>query len=331
MATVLLLVVMMAKAQGQGPQFNLSSRVCPGNGPCGGMTLTCPSECPSFKLPNVKGRACFFNCGNKCEAHCRKTKADCESAGAACYDPRFIGGDGIMFYFHGKSSQNFALVSDRDIHINAHFIGHRPEGRSRDFTWIKELGILFRSHTFSISANNVTTWTSDVDHLLLAHDGIPVELNEGYTSTWSSSDGLVHVDRTARVNSITLTLPGLVEIMATVVSVTEEDDRIHNYRIPSGDSFAHLEVQFRFAGLSEDVEGVLGQTYRPDYRSPVKRGLLMPVMGGEDKYKTVSVLSSECARCIFEPVGFGKALPGVTGTFDCIGNADNGYGVVCRR
>lgn len=260
-----------------------------------------------------------------------ETKADCESTGAACNDPRFIGGDGIMFYFHGKSNQNFALVSDRNIQINAHFIGRRPEGRSRDFTWIKELGILFHSHTFTISANNVTTWTSDADHLLLAHDGTPVELNEGYTSSWSSSDGLVHIDRTSRVNSITLTLPGVVEIMATVVPVTEEDDRIHKYQIRSSDSFAHLEVQFRFEGLSEDVEGVLGQTYRSEYRSPVKKGVPMPVMGGEDKYRTVSVLSSECGKCIFESVGFGKTLPGTTATLDCSGKSGNGYGVVCRR
>ncbi|KAL6350421.1 hypothetical protein AAG906_004372 [Vitis piasezkii] len=39
-------------------------------------------------------------------------KPACNGVGAACFDPRFIGGDGIVFYFHGKSNQHFSLVSD---------------------------------------------------------------------------------------------------------------------------------------------------------------------------------------------------------------------------
>ncbi|KAJ9710009.1 hypothetical protein PVL29_001469 [Vitis rotundifolia] len=43
---------------------------------------------------------------------CRGPKPTCNGVGAACFDPRFIGGDGIVFYFHGKSNQHFSLVSD---------------------------------------------------------------------------------------------------------------------------------------------------------------------------------------------------------------------------
>ncbi|CAL9017317.1 unnamed protein product [Prunus brigantina] len=53
-------------------------------------------------------------------------KPNCNSPGSACYDPRFIGGDGIVFYFHGKSNQQFSLVSDRNLQINGRFSGHRP-------------------------------------------------------------------------------------------------------------------------------------------------------------------------------------------------------------
>ncbi|RVW29212.1 hypothetical protein CK203_083942 [Vitis vinifera] len=43
---------------------------------------------------------------------CRGPKPTCNGVGAACFVPRFIGGDGIVFYFHGKSNQHFSLVSD---------------------------------------------------------------------------------------------------------------------------------------------------------------------------------------------------------------------------
>ncbi|CAB4307989.1 unnamed protein product [Prunus armeniaca] len=49
---------------------------------------------------------------------------NCNSPGSACYDPRFIGGDGIVFYFHGKNNQQFSLVSDRNLQINGRF---RPQ------------------------------------------------------------------------------------------------------------------------------------------------------------------------------------------------------------
>jgi hypothetical protein len=42
--------------------------------------------------------------------------------GTSCGDPRFTGGDGNTFYFHGKKDDNFCIVTDVGLHINAHFI-----------------------------------------------------------------------------------------------------------------------------------------------------------------------------------------------------------------
>ncbi|KAH0993973.1 hypothetical protein GBA52_005456 [Prunus armeniaca] len=92
-------------------------------------------------------------------------KPNCNSPGSACYDPRFIGGDGIVFYFHGKNNQQFSLVSDRNLQINGRFSGHRPADRTRDYTWIQALGMLFSSHSFSVEATKVGTWDNQIDHL----------------------------------------------------------------------------------------------------------------------------------------------------------------------
>ncbi|KAL3576707.1 hypothetical protein D5086_021990 [Populus alba] len=143
-------------------------------------------------------------------------KAIYEAPGSACYDPRFIGGDGIVFYFHGNSNEHFSIVSDFDLQINSRFIGHR------------------------------------------------------------------------------------IEQMVNEVPVTIQDDKIHNYRVPANDCFVHLEVQFRFFHLSSKV-GVLGRTWRPGFQNPAKPGVAMPILGGENNYRTTSLFSTDFNSCIFSP------------------------------
>ena len=109
------------------------------------------------------------------------------------------------------------------------------------------------------------------------------------------------VERTDDTNNVRVTVDGLLEMDVRVAPIGAEENRVHNYQLPADDAFAHLETQFRFKNLTEKVEGVLGQTYRPGYVSPVKRGVPMPVMGGEDKYRTPSLLSPLCKLCRFLP------------------------------
>lgn len=265
---------------------------------------------------------------------CVDRKPNCSGTGAACLDPRFIGGDGIVFYFHGKSNEHYTLVSDFNLQINSHFIGLRPEGRTRDYTWIQALGFLFDSQTFSLEATKAATWDDEIDHLKFSSNREELVIPEGHLSSWQSPGSNLRVERTSNKNSVVITLPDVAEISVNVVPVTKEDNRIHNYQIPSDDCFAHLEVQFRFYGLSSKVEGVLGRTYQPDFKNPAKPGVAMPVVGGEDKYRTTSLLSANCKSCIFSPAGVldqKDALVMDYGTLDCTGSAISGNGIVCRK
>ncbi|KAL2472634.1 Late embryogenesis abundant (LEA) protein-related [Forsythia ovata] len=227
---------------------------------------------------------------------------NCNGLGAACYDPRLIGGDGIVFYFHGRSNEHFSLVSDSNLQINARFIGLRPADRRRDYTWIQGIGVLFGSHNFSVEATKSTVWDDNMDHLKFSNDGKEIILPEGSLSEWNSQENYVKLERMWSKNNVVISIPDVVEIAVNVVPITREDDRIHNYQIPSDDCFAHLEVQFRFFGLSPKVEGVLGRTYQPDFESPAKLGVAMPVVEGEDKYRTTSLFSTDCKYCTFSPV-----------------------------
>jgi hypothetical protein len=99
-----------------------------------------------------------------------------------------VGGDGVVFYFHGRKNQDFCLVSDSDLHINAHFIGKRPEGRPRDFTWVQALGFVFGSHTLTVAAKPVAKWDNSVDHLEFSYDGVAMEIETTPMSSWTSAD-----------------------------------------------------------------------------------------------------------------------------------------------
>lgn len=241
-----------------------------------------------------------------------------------------------MFYFHGKTGEHFTLVTDKNMQINSRFIGHRPEGRRRDFTWIQALGFLFGAESFSLEADKVATWDPETDYLRFSYKGEELSIPERILSVWESPSGSVRVERNSDKNSVTVTIRSLAEILVSVVPVTEEDDRIHKYRVPSDNCFAHLAVQFRFFALSPEVEGVLGRTYKPDFENPAKPGVGMPVVGGEDMYRTTSLLKADCQKCsVFSAHQSARVQPDTVameyGALDCTSAAASGTGIVCKR
>ncbi|CAI9295155.1 unnamed protein product [Lactuca saligna] len=313
-----------------------TSSYCSHDSRCPGQYISCPSECPESSSNDPNTKVCRIDCYSpKCKAQCKHNKPECDTPGSACYDPRFIGGDSIVFYFHGKVNEHFSLVSDSNLQINGRFIGHQPTGRTRPFTWIQALGLLFNSHSFSLEATKSATWDGGIDHLKFSYDGEDVLLALGGLSSWKSPEGEIEMERTSAVNSVMVNIPGVVEILVNVVPVTAEDDKIHGYNVPSDDCFAHLEVQFKFTGLSDGVEGVLGRTYQPDFKNPAKPGVAMAVVGGEDKYRTTSLLTSDCANCIYDSSNVAEKENSMIkeyGTLDCSANGlFRGNGIVCKK
>jgi hypothetical protein len=129
-----------------------------------------------------------------------------------CYDPRFVGGDGVMFYFHGAKGGNFAIASDDEFQINAHFIGTRPQGRTRDYTWVQALSVMFDTHTLVISANRVTQWNDNVDTLTVKWDGESVTIPSDGDTEWKTNtdEREVVVERTDDTISVRVTVSGLL-------------------------------------------------------------------------------------------------------------------------
>ncbi|KAG8364982.1 hypothetical protein BUALT_Bualt18G0055200 [Buddleja alternifolia] len=298
--------------------------------------IPCPRECPLTRPKDSKAKVCYVNCDSPiCKAERKHRKPSCTGVGAACYDPRLIGADGVVFYFHGKINHHYTLVSDNNLQINARFIGHRPATRTRDYTWIQALGIRFGSHTLSVEVTKSSTWNNNIDHLKLSFDGNDVVLPQTALSAWESRNGDVKLERLESQNSVAVSVNGIVEIGVNVVPISKEEDRVHNYQLPSDDCFAHLEVQFRFLSLSAAVEGVLGRTYRRDYESRARLGVAMAVVGGEDEYRVASLFDVDCKKCVFSKTEDGDKVSILEkidyGLMDCSHKLLSGNGIVCKK
>lgn len=253
--------------------------------------------------------------------------AECDMPGAVCQDPRFIGGDGLTFYFHGKKDRDFCLVTDPNLHINAHFIGKQNHNMKRDFTWVQSIAILFGNHHLLIAAQKTAAWDDSIDRLSLSFDGEPIPT----FTVWKS--GTATIERDSDTNSVVVEVDGLFKISAKVVPITQQESRIHNYGITEDDCFAHLELGFKFSSLNANVNGVLGQTYRENYVSRVKMGVAMPVLGGEREFSVSNIFATDCAVSQFRGGELRQEyeedvleLP----TMKC-GTGIDGRGVVCKR
>ncbi|XP_078170194.1 uncharacterized protein LOC144564472 [Carex rostrata] len=253
--------------------------------------ITCASTCPS-------------RCRNKCVGICPGCKTFCICdliPGTVCGDPRFTGADGNNFFFHGKKDQDFCIVSDNDLHINAHFIGkHNPE-KDRDFTWVQALGIIFGdNHKLYIGVQKTMTWDDSIDRLVITFDGKPIRIPTEVQAKWvpTTVPSLI-VTRTSDMNGIMIELTGIFTIMVNAVPITKEDSEIHNYGATPDDSLAHLDLSFKFHSLSEDVHGVLGQTYRPDYVNKMDIRKNMPLMTGAANYSSSTIFATDCAVARF--------------------------------
>jgi hypothetical protein len=144
---------------------------------------------------------------------------------------------------------------------------------------VQALGVTFaEGHRLYIGAEKAVKWDEEEDHVQIAVDGEPVEVEAAKNARWVSNAvrGL-SVTRISTVNTIVVDLDGVFSISANAVPITNEDSRIHSYGKTRKDSLMHLDLGFKFHALTKGVDGVLGQTYHSDYVSKVNVTAKMPI------------------------------------------------------
>uniref|UniRef100_A0ACD5UX76 Uncharacterized protein n=1 Tax=Avena sativa TaxID=4498 RepID=A0ACD5UX76_AVESA len=295
---------------------------------------------PSAQEPacRILGEQCPSGCPDQCYVHCPTCKlvCMCDRPGTGCYDPRFVGGDGNKFLFHGRRDADFCLLSDANLHINAHFIGKPNNARAaaaRDFTWVQALGIRFGGHRLYLGVRRTVVWDGAVDRLAIAFDGVPVDLEATPGASWSPAAApALSVFRTGAANGVVVRLDGRFRIVASAVPVTEEESRIHDYGLTADDSLAHLNVAFKFHSITADVHGVLGQTYRQDYVSAaVDMGAKIPVMGGAGKYQVSGIFGTDCEVARFAGEDAGEVGLVQEPADAMCGSGKGSAGLVCKK
>ncbi|KAM3259274.1 hypothetical protein ACQJBY_050829 [Aegilops geniculata] len=269
-----------------------------------------------FTCEDEWGQTCVTQCSDYCPKSCTWSCSYCETScrcvefpGTSCGDPSFTGGDGVTYYFHGRKDQDFCIVSDVDLHINAHFIGNHNPVNKRNFTWIQAIGVTFGDHRLFVGARKTVEWEEDEDHIEITFNGEPINIDTANNAQWvSKAQSGLSVQRTDVVNSIKVDLANVFSISASAVPITDEDSKIHSYGKTAKDSLVHLDLRFKFHSLTDVVDGVLGQTYRSNYVNKMNVTAKMPIMGGAPKYFSSGLFSTDCAVSKFRHIGGVHAL-----------------------
>eukprot|EP00850_Spirogloea_muscicola_P019526 SM000192S04921 [mRNA] locus=s192:225228:233230:- [translate_table: standard] len=225
----------------------------------------------------------------------------CNKAGSLCGDPRLVGGDGVPFWFHGQRDGDFCVVSDRNLHINAHFIG-KPTEEGHDLTWVQAVAILFGENRLYVGTQQEAEWNPRADHLLFALNGevlLDVSNTDG-ESVFVSEDAKVTVTRSGKANIAKVEIENLM-------AMTVQARPIGKDKWTAESCFAHLDMGFEFNQLSGNAEGVLGQTYQKLWTPPnVREGSIVSsyILHDVPSYTASSLFATDCPVSIFEALPY---------------------------
>lgn len=173
----------------------------------------------------------------------------------------------------GEPNASFCLVSDRHIHINAFYGGRYDRWGTnlhKSLTWIRKIAILWGDHKVVLATREGARWQYDNGYLAsIEIDGASIHLSE--------------------VGDYVTAAEGAIEVRWVGARVQSADDLIDIYQVAIADvlklrlmlrpeiallrtetdGLVHVDFELPTLDVSDDVHGILGQTYRSDHRGRV--------------------------------------------------------------
>ncbi|GJP48928.1 hypothetical protein CLOM_g8202 [Closterium sp. NIES-68] len=254
-----------------------------------------------------------------------RTGGECNPAANIVNDPHLVGAFGTHFDFNGRPDKAFCLLTDRDLHVNMLLRGYYSDDTENAalvvdgkavHTWIKELGIVWfakgADHKVRLAARSgkqqergdgfMKTIEIDGEEIPKMNVGDEVTSEGGLTLRFAALEKEGPYD----VDYYTLTIDGLVSLDLRL--------RVANPKLQTpNEAEAHINVGIVELEHTDDVHGVLGQTYRPDHAARAAdfqrliANLHRPISSDSEEgvgfldgtprsYESSSVLSVDCAH-----------------------------------
>ncbi|CAI5494280.1 unnamed protein product, partial [Closterium sp. Naga37s-1] len=254
-----------------------------------------------------------------------RTGGECNPAANVVNDPHLVGAFGTHFDFNGRPDKAFCLLTDRDLHVNMLLRGYYSDDTENAalvvdgkavHTWIKELGLVWfaagADHKLRLAARGgkqqergegfMKTIEIDGEEIPRMAVGDEVKTEGGLTLRFAALEKEGPYD----VDYYTLAIDGLVSLDLRL--------RVANPKLQTpNDAEAHINVGIVELEHTDDVHGVLGQTYRPDHAARAAdfqrliANLHRPISSDSEEgvgfldgtprsYESSSVLSVDCAH-----------------------------------
>ncbi|CAI6003065.1 unnamed protein product [Closterium sp. NIES-64] len=257
-----------------------------------------------------------------------RTGGECNTASEIVNDPHLVGAYGTHFDFNGRPDAAFCLLTDRELHVNMLLRGYYSDDTENAalvvdgkavHTWIKELGIV---------------WLADgVDHKirLAARSGKQQERGSGFMKAIEiDGEAIPRMrvgDVVTSVGGLTLTFKALekegpydVDYYTLDIEGLVTLDmrlRVANPKLQTPtEAEAHINVGIVELSHTDEIHGVLGQTYREDHAQRAAdfqkmiASLHRPISadgaegegfldGNARSYETSSVLAVDCSHTTY--------------------------------
>ncbi|GAQ91955.1 hypothetical protein KFL_008900020 [Klebsormidium nitens] len=265
--------------------FNTHCLSCP----VGQAGCTCDFSCTDaveFGLSN------FFNGGYTYYTHI-SCQCSSDPTPGACSDPHFVGAYGVNYDFHGVPGRDFTLITDKDLNVNAHFIGQDGTETGFDGTWMSALGVtwtqedgVMRTLTISLTSEVEDQARTSEAAFVVEVDDVPVEEPTTIQTAGGTSDHLLHNDegltitRTFDGRSFTLDIhsQGTLHIM------------LGHHKHPEGN---HLDFSLENLNVTATVHGALGQTFAESHRTAIQEA--MSFVGSGERVDQIDIVEGKDA------------------------------------